>query len=80
MKRKLLILSFFTAISFFSCDNTSKNNSTAVLDMNVDFPASEQVEFKPFNKYDILAAGGCLIDGSTLWYLMEDEHSVGVLL
>lgn len=77
MKKRLQILSFFIATSFFSCHSTGKNNATAILDMNADFPVSEKIEFKPFNKYNILEAGGCLIEGATLWYLMEDNHSLG---
>lgn len=77
MKKKLQILSFFIAISFFSCDGSDKKSAPAILDMNTDFPISEKIEFKPFNKYDILEAGGCLIEDSILWYIMDDRNSVG---
>lgn len=77
MKRKLQALSFFIPILFFGCDGTSKNSATAILDVNADFPTSEKIEFKPLNKYNILEAGGCLIEGSTLWYLMDDNNTLG---
>lgn len=75
MKKKLQILSFFIAISFFSCASADKNPLFS--DLNTDFPTSEKLELKPLNKLNILDDGSYMIDGSILWCFGQDEHSVG---
>lgn len=46
--------------------------------IDADFPITEKLEFKPFNKYDILDEGNCMIDDSILWYFSRyDNHNIG---
>lgn len=77
MNKKPKFLLFLIGISFFSC-NSVKNQIIPISNVDTDFPTSEKLEFKTFNKYDILEKGGYMIDDSTLWYFSRhDKDNVG---
>lgn len=77
MKTKTQFLLFLIGLFFFSCNNTVKNQTIPVSNLDTDFPTTERLEFKPFNKYDILEEGGCMIDDSILWHFKEGESDLG---
>lgn len=77
MNKKTTFILFLIGISFFSCNN-NKNSIITISNIDADFPSSEKLEFKTFNKYDILEEGGCMIDDSTLWYFSRhDKDNIG---
>lgn len=65
------------SISFWGCTNTVKNQATPISNIDTDFPITEKLEFNPFNKYDILEEGVCVIDDSILWHFKEGEYDLG---
>jgi len=77
MKTKTLFLLFLIGPSFFSCNSTVKNQTIPISNLDTDFPIAEKLEFNPFNKYDILGEGGCVIDDSILWHFKEGEYDLG---
>lgn len=77
MKTKTQFLLLLISISFFSCNSTVKNTATPISDINTDFPVSENLDFKPFHKYDILEMGACTVDDSILWFFREGESDFG---
>lgn len=68
MQFLLLLIS----VSFFSCNSTIKKPAISVSNIDTDFPITEELELKPFNKYDIFYEGVCAIDDSILWYIKID--------
>ena len=77
MKTKAQFLLLLISISFFSCNGTVKMPATPISNIDTDFPATEKLEFKLFNKYDILKSGTCVIDDSTLWFFDFAETEIG---
>lgn len=77
MNKKTKFLLLLIGISFFGCQ--SANPPIPVIsNIDTDFPTSEKLEFKPFNKYAILDKGGCMIDDSVLWYFSwYDNDNIG---
>lgn len=71
--KKLQFLLLLIAISFVGC----KKSTSAFSNIDVDFPTTEQLEFIPFNTYDILGDGLCVIDGSILWYVENGKDDFG---
>lgn len=67
----------FNRHHFFSCTSTVKNQIAPILNIDTDFPITENLDFKPFNKYNILNAGFCMIDDSILWHFEEGEYNFG---
>lgn len=76
--KKYQFLSLLIAISFVGCNNVGKKSSPALSSIDVDFPTAEQLEFTPFNTYDIFRDGTCVIDGSILWYVEDRKDDFGV--
>lgn len=77
MNKKTTFILFLIGISFFSCNN-NKNSIITISNIDADFPSSEKLEFKSFNKYDSLDKGGCMIDDSILWYFSRyDKDNIG---
>lgn len=77
MKKTNLFL-FIIGISFFSCTGAEKKPIGTISDIATDFPTTEKLEFKPFNKYNILENGNYMIDGSILWqFTGNDPNNVG---
>ena len=74
MKTKTQFLLLLISISFFSCNSAIKNQATPISDIDTDFPITEELEFTPFNKFDILEIGGCMIDDSILWFVRREEN------
>lgn len=74
MKTKTQFLLLLISISFFSCNSAIKNQATSISDIDTDFPITEELEFTPFNKFDILEIGGCMIDDSILWFVRREEN------
>lgn len=62
---------------FFSCNSTVKNQIIPISNIDTDFPVTEKLEFKPFNKFDIFERGFCMIDDSILWSVEENEENFG---
>lgn len=77
MKTKTQFLLLLISISFLSCNRVVKNTVTPISDLDMDFPINEELEFKPFNKYDILEEGFCTIDDSILWFIKEGKSDFG---
>ena len=77
MKKRTHFLLLLICISFLSCNKAPKNQATPISDIDTDFPVTEKLEFKPFNKYDILEIGFCMIDDSTLWFVNEGKYDFG---
>ena len=77
MKTNAQLLLLLIGLSFFSCNSTVKNQTIPILNIDKDFPVTEQLEFKPFNKFDILNEGFHIIDDSTLWSIEEREDDFG---
>lgn len=77
MKNNTKLLLFLIGVSFFSC-NGAGSPSNFISNFDKDFPVSEKLDFKPFNKYDILKSGYYMIDDSILWYFPHyDENIIG---
>lgn len=77
MKKKTNACLFLIGISLFGCDS-AKSPVSLISNVDTDFPITEELEFKPFNKYEILETGHCMIDDSILWYFSgSDKHSIG---
>lgn len=76
MKTKIQFLLLLISVSFFSCNSTVKK-SAAMSNLDTDFPITEKLEFKPFNKYDILEYGSCVIEDSILWYFKDGKSDFG---
>lgn len=72
MLMKIQFLLLLISFSFFSCNNTIKKSAVSMSNLDTDFPITEELEFKPFNKYDILQKGFCVIGDSILWYINMD--------
>ena len=77
MKTKTQFLLLLIGISFLSCTGTVKNSTVCISNMDTDFPITEELEFKPFNKYDILTQGRYVIDDSILWSFERGDHDLG---
>ena len=77
MMKKDQFLLLLIAISFVGCNNASKKSTSAFSNIDEDFPVTEQLEFTPFNTYDILGDGLCVIDGSILWYVENGKDDFG---
>lgn len=77
MKTNALFLLLLIALSFFSCNKVVNNQTVPISNIDTDFPITEKLEFKPFNKFDILEEGFCLIDDSTLWLIRDREDNFG---
>lgn len=77
MKTKTKLLLLLISISFFSCTGTVKNQAVTISKIDTDFPTTEELEFKPFRKYDILSQGRYVIDDSVLWSFEREEHNLG---
>lgn len=77
MKTRTLFLLLLIGVSFFSCNRTVKNPVIPISNINTDFPITEKMDFKFFNKYDILKVGTCMIDDSTLWFIRDGESDFG---
>lgn len=76
MNKKVNFLLFLIGITFFSCES-AKNPMDFISNIDTDFPITEKLEFKPFNKYDILTDEYCMIDDSVLWnFFGSGERSV----
>lgn len=76
MKKDQFLL-FLIAISFVGCNNAGKKLSPALSNIDTDFPTAEQLEFTPFNTYDILRHGTCMIDDSILWHVENGKDDFG---
>lgn len=72
MKTKIKLLLLLISVSFFSCNSTIKKPATSMSNINMDFPVTEKLEFKPFSEYNIIGNGFCVIDDSILWYINMD--------
>lgn len=77
MKTNAQLLLLLIGLSFSSCNSTVKNQATPISDLDKDFPTTEKLELKPFNKYNILNEGFCMIDDSTLWCIREGKSDFG---
>lgn len=76
MNKKNNFLLFLIGITFFSCES-AKNPLDFISNIDTDFPITEKLEFKLFNKYDILTDEYCMIDDSVLWnFFGNGERSV----
>lgn len=67
MKTKAHVLLLLISISFFSCNNTVKNQVNSISNIDRDFPITEKLDFKPFGKYDILTEATFMMEDSILW-------------
>lgn len=76
MKKDHFLL-LLIAFSLVGCNNAGKKSTSALSNIDVDFPTSEQLELKPFNRYDILGNGLCVIDSSLLWYVEDGKDDFG---
>ena len=65
MKTNAQLLLLLIGIFFFSCNSTVKNQIIPISNIDTDFPVTEKLEFKPFNKFDIFERGFCMM---TLYY------------
>lgn len=74
MKKKLPILAILIAVIFAGCK--SEKNKYAISDLNADFTATENLDFKYFKKYDIPTNGMCHISDSILWHLGGSDRSI----
>lgn len=77
MKKKTRFLLLLIGISFFSCNNAVKKSITPISNIGSDFPITEKLEFKPFNKYNIFERGFYVIDDSTLWHFKNGKRDFG---
>lgn len=77
MKKKTQFLLLLIGISFFGCKSAVKNPITPISSIDTDFPITEKLELKPFNKYDILERGSCVIDDSILWHFESGKPDFG---
>lgn len=77
MRTSTQLLLLLISISFFSCTNTVKNQTAPISNIDTDFLITEKLELEPFNTYNILNQGGCMIDDSILWYLEEGKYDFG---
>lgn len=77
MKTNALFLLLLISLSFFSCNGVVKNQTVSISSIDTDFLVTEKLEFNPFNKFDILKEGFCVIDDSTLWFIREGEDDFG---
>ena len=77
MKTNARLLLILISFSFFSCNSTVKNQTVPISDLDTDFPATERLEFKPFNKFNILEMDFCVIDDSILWHIENREYDFG---
>ena len=78
MRTNTQFLLLLICISFFSCTSKVKNQTAApISNIDTDFPVTEKLEFKLFNKYNILEEGFCMIDDSTLWFIKERKSDFG---
>ena len=77
MKTNAQLLLLLIGIFFFSCNSTVKNQIIPISNIDTDFPVTEKLEFKPFNKFDIFERGFCMIDDSILWSVEENEDNFG---
>ena len=79
MKTNAQLLLLLISLSFFSCNSAVKNQAAPISNIDTDFPITEELEFTPFNKFDILEIGGCMIDDSILWFVRrgEDDDDFG---
>lgn len=77
MKKKTKFLLFSIAISFVSC-NSAEDSINLISSIDADFPTSEKLEFKPFNRYDIMKDAYYMIDDSVLWYFTPNgKNDIG---
>lgn len=77
MKTNAQFLLLLICISFGSCNSTVKNQIIPILNIDTDFPVTEKLEFKLYNKYDILKDGFCMIEDSILWSIKDREDDFG---
>lgn len=77
MKNKALFLLLLVAISFFCCKSAIEIPAIPISNIDIDFPITETLEFKPFNKYDIFTEGFRVIDDSILWSFEEGKYDFG---
>lgn len=77
MKTNAQLLLLLICISFGSCNSTVKNQIIPILNIDTDFPVTEKLEFKLYNKYDILKDGFCMIEDSILWSIKDREDDFG---
>lgn len=77
MKTKMQFLLLLISVSFFSCNSTVKNPTISMSNIDTDFPITEELEFEPFSKYDIIGYGFCVIEDSILWYINMDGADFG---
>lgn len=77
MRKKIQTSAFLLILSLFGCNNTDKNQIIYATEIYKDFPKSEKLEFKPFNKYNIKEFGICFMNDSILWYLEDNTNIIG---
>lgn len=77
MREKIQTSAFLLILSLFGCNNTDKNQIIYATEIYKDFPKSEKLEFKPFNKYNIKESGVCFMNDSILWYLENNPNNIG---
>lgn len=77
MRKKIQIMAFLPLLSLFGCNNTDKNQIIYATEIYKDFPKSEKLEFKPFNKFNIKELGICFMNDSILWYLENNPNNIG---
>ena len=73
MKTNAQLLLLLISLSFFSCNSAVKNQAAPISNIDTDFPITEELEFTPFNKFDILEIGGCMI---TLYCGLSEEEKM----
>lgn len=76
MKTNALFLLLFS-IFFWSCTSTVKKQATPISNIDMDFSITKELKFNPFNEYDILEEGSCVIDDSILWHFKEGKSDLG---
>lgn len=77
MKKRLQILVLLLAIPLLN--SFGEGDSAPLSDFSKDFPVSEKLEFKYFNKYNFKPyISACFADESVLWLMGETEQNLGV--
>ena len=77
MKTNAQLLLLLIGIFFLVVIARSKIRIIPISNIDTDFPVTEKLEFKPFNKFDIFERGFCMIDDSILWSVEENEENFG---
>lgn len=76
MMKKLSVLMFLATLFFFNC--SSPNVESPISEISVEFPTSEKLELKFFNKYNALSQiEDCFVDDSVLWVVSNHEDHFG---